>query len=80
MGSPNFRYDLCERELALDPGRTTMPRKTAWPMLRSTVETVSAPSDKDIFVAQSQTPFTRSERFAFDVTVASRNTRFWAAC
>src|SRR5258706_9820697 len=47
-GSPSFRNDLCERDLAFDPGGTTMPRKAASSILRSTVETVSAPSDKDI--------------------------------
>src|SRR2546421_8110 len=48
VGSPSFRYDLCERDLAFDPGGTTVPRKAAQPILRSTVETVSAPSEKDI--------------------------------
>src|SRR4029453_17241000 len=44
-GSPSFRCDLCERDLVTDPGGTTMPRKTAWPVWRSTAKTVSAPDD-----------------------------------
>src|SRR6266581_5266200 len=38
-----FRRDPFARDVALDPGGTTMPRITALHMLRSTMKTVSAP-------------------------------------
>src|SRR5467141_1087439 len=41
---PRFRRDLFARDVALDPGGTTMPRITALHMLRSTMRTVSAPA------------------------------------
>src|SRR5437899_7398074 len=41
---PKFRRDPCARDVALDPGGTTMPRITALHMLRSTMKTVSAPA------------------------------------
>jgi hypothetical protein len=40
---PKFRRDPCARDVALDPGGTTMPRMTALHMLGSTIATVSAP-------------------------------------
>ena len=43
-GYPRFRRDPCARDVALDPGGTTVPRLTALPMLRSTMKTVSAPA------------------------------------
>src|SRR5262249_61506151 len=43
-GSPSFRRDPFARDVALDPGGTTVPRLTALPMLRSTMKTVSAPA------------------------------------
>jgi hypothetical protein len=36
----------CARDVALDPGRTTMPRIAALLMLRSTMKTVSAPASR----------------------------------
>src|SRR5262249_23712713 len=41
---PSFRRDPFARDVALDPGGTTMPRITASHMLRSTMKTVSAPA------------------------------------
>ena len=41
---PRFRRDPFARDVALDPGGTTMPRITALLMLRSTMKTVSAPA------------------------------------
>ena len=41
---PRFRRDPFARDVALDPGGTTMPRITALHMLRSTMKTVSAPA------------------------------------
>src|SRR5262245_29087496 len=41
---PKFQRDPCARDVALDPGGTTMPRIAALHMLRSTVSTVSAPA------------------------------------
>jgi len=41
---PRFRRDPFARDVALDPGGTTMPRMTALHMLRSTMKTVSAPA------------------------------------
>jgi hypothetical protein len=41
---PRFQRDLFARDVALDPGGTTMPRITALHMLRSTMKTVSAPA------------------------------------
>jgi transposase len=41
---PRFRRDPCARDVALDPGGTTMPRITALHILRSTMKTVSAPA------------------------------------
>jgi hypothetical protein len=72
---PRFRRDPFARDVAFDPGGTTMPRIAALHMLRSTMKTVSAHH----FVAQSHTPRTRCVRFVFGVTAASRNTRFQAA-
>ena len=43
-GSPSFRHDPFVRDAVFDPGRVTMPRVTALPMLRSTIPTVSAPA------------------------------------
>src|SRR5262245_499992 len=43
-GYPRFRRDPFARDVALDPGGSTMPRITASHMLRSTVKTVSAPA------------------------------------
>src|SRR6266508_4203840 len=42
--APRFQRDLCARDVALDPGGTTMPRIAALLMLRSTMKTVSAPA------------------------------------
>src|SRR5256885_13784348 len=42
MGYPRFRRDPCARDVLLDPGRVPMPRVAALPILRSTMETVSA--------------------------------------
>src|SRR5262245_60684668 len=42
-GYPRFRRDPFARDVALDPGGTTMPRIPALHMLRSTMKTVSAP-------------------------------------
>ena len=42
--SSGIRRDPFARDLALDPGGTTMPRITALHMLRSTMRTVSAPA------------------------------------
>src|SRR5947209_9113257 len=42
--APRFRRDPCARDVALDPGGTTMPRIAALLMLRSTMKTVSAPA------------------------------------
>src|SRR6266446_8352862 len=41
---PRFRRDPFARDVALDPGGTTMPRIAALHMLRSTMKTVSAPA------------------------------------
>src|SRR6516225_12141029 len=41
---PSFRRDPFARDVALDPGGTTMPRIPASLMLRSTIMTVSAPA------------------------------------
>src|SRR5215813_14120975 len=43
-GYPRFRRDPFARDVALDPGGTTMPRIAALHMLRSTMKTVSAPA------------------------------------
>ena len=43
-GYPRFRRDPCARDVALDPGGTTMPRMAALHMLHSTMKTVSAPA------------------------------------
>src|SRR6266849_11106261 len=43
---PSFRRDPCARDVALDPGGTSMPRITALLMLRSTMRTVSAPASR----------------------------------
>jgi hypothetical protein len=43
-GYPRFQRDPFARDVALDPGGTTMPRITASLMLRSTMKTVSAPT------------------------------------
>src|SRR5215204_6071029 len=43
---PRFRRDPCARDVALDPGGTTMPRMTALLVLRSTMKTVSAPASR----------------------------------
>ena len=43
-GYPQFRRDPFARDVALDPGGTSMPRLTALHMLRSTMKTVSAPA------------------------------------
>src|SRR5262249_26064032 len=43
-GYPRFRRDPFARDVALDPGGTTMPRMTALHMLHSTMKTVSAPA------------------------------------
>src|SRR5262245_57057455 len=45
-GPPRFQRDPCARDVALDPGGTTMPRMTALLMLRSTMKTVSAPASR----------------------------------
>src|SRR5438128_8963327 len=42
--APRFQRDPCARDVALDPGGTAMPRITALLMLRSTMNTVSAPA------------------------------------
>src|SRR4029450_8017501 len=44
VGSPSFRRDPFARDVALDPGGTTMPRITALLMLRSIMKTISAPA------------------------------------
>jgi hypothetical protein len=41
---PSFQSDPFARDVALDPGGTTMPRITASHVLRSTISTVSAPA------------------------------------
>src|SRR6516225_5050035 len=41
---PRFRRDPFARDVAFDPGGTTMPRIAALHMLRSTMNTVSAPA------------------------------------
>src|SRR6202048_2675886 len=41
---PSFRCDPFPREVAFDPGGTTMPRIAALHMLRSTMKTVCAPA------------------------------------
>src|SRR5215470_7748048 len=43
-GYPRFQRDPFARDVALDPGGTTMPRITALHMLHSTMKTVSAPA------------------------------------
>ena len=43
---PRFRRAPCARDVALDPGGTTMPRIAALLMLRSTMKTVSAPASR----------------------------------
>jgi len=43
-GYPRFRRDPFARDVAFDPGGTTMPRIAALHMLRSTMKTVSAPA------------------------------------
>src|SRR5262249_33595555 len=43
-GYPRFRRDPFARDVAFDPGGTTMPRLTALHMLHSTMKTVSAPA------------------------------------
>src|SRR5262249_31671438 len=43
-GYPRFRRDPFARDVAFDPGGTTMPRIMALHMLRSTMKTVSAPA------------------------------------
>src|SRR5262245_10132046 len=43
-GYPRFQRDPFARDVALDPGGTTMPRMTALHMLHSTMKTVSAPA------------------------------------
>src|SRR5436305_2090264 len=45
-GPPRFQRDPFARDVALDPGGTTMPRVTALLMLRSTMKTVSAPASR----------------------------------
>jgi hypothetical protein len=47
-GISRFRRDPCARDVALDPGGTTMPRITALLMLRSTMKTVSAPASRSL--------------------------------
>src|SRR5229473_348946 len=44
--APRFRRDPFARDVALDPGGTTMPRIPALLMLRSTMKTVSAPASR----------------------------------
>ena len=44
--APRFRRDPCARDVALDPGGTTMPRIAALLILRSTMKTVSAPASR----------------------------------
>src|SRR5262249_1310362 len=63
---------LFARDVAFDPGGTTMPRIAALHMLRSTVKTVSAPAISS-FRGSIPHPTQR-----FGVTAASRNTRFQA--
>ena len=43
-GYPRFQRDPFARDVAFDPGGTTMPRIAALHMLRSTMNTVSAPA------------------------------------
>src|SRR6516162_10786888 len=43
-GYPRFQRDPFARDVALDPGGTTMPRMAALHMLHSTMKTVSAPA------------------------------------
>jgi len=45
---PRFRRDPCARDVALDPGGTTMPRIAASHILRSTMKTVSAPASSSL--------------------------------
>jgi hypothetical protein len=47
-GSPSFRRAPSARDVLFDPGRVTAPRVSVLLMLRSTIRTVSAPSDKSI--------------------------------
>ena len=47
---PSFRCDPSARDVALDPGGTTMPRISASHMLRSTIRTVSAPTSSFLWL------------------------------
>ena len=66
--SPRFRRVPFVRDVALDPGRATVPRITVPHMLPSTSMTVSAPANFYHFVAQSHTPHDCCVRFAVVVT------------
>src|ERR1700731_3946734 len=44
VGSPSFRRAPFARDVLFDPGRTAVPRMTALLILRSTIETGSAPA------------------------------------
>ena len=77
-GPPNFRRDPFARDVVFDPGRATVPRITALLMLRSTMETASAPATSP-FRGSIHTPRNRCVRFVAAVTAGSRNTRFQAA-
>ena len=43
-GPPKFRHDPFARDVFFDPGRVAVPRITVLLMLRSTIETASAPA------------------------------------
>src|SRR5215216_3772276 len=78
VGPPKFRRDPFARDVVCDPGRATVPRITALLMLRSTMETASAPATSP-FRGSIHTPRNRCVRFVAGVTAGSRNTRFQAA-
>ena len=69
--SPRFQRDPSIRDVALDPGRATVPRITAPHMLPSAVAKASAPANSKDFVAQSHTPYDYCVRFV--VVVAFHN-------
>src|SRR5206468_7695478 len=77
-GPPRFRRDPFARDVVFDPGRTTGPCIAALLMLRSTMETVSAPAICP-FRGSIHTPRNSCVRFVAGVTAGSRNTRFQAA-
>ena len=66
--------------MLFDPGRVAVPRMTVLLMLRSAVETASAPSGKDIS-GLNHTPYATAVYASRPALPSdSRNTRFQAAC